>query len=84
MVVILDGHEAEGLQDAVGQLLHGAQDFGHAVHRAGLRLEGYFDKVALPERLRDAQQASGHGDGLEFSFRAASVFQANRSQDGIS
>jgi len=84
MVVVLDGHEAEGLQHAVSQLLHGAEDFCHPVHWTGLRLEGNFDKVALPERLRDTQQASGYGDGLEFGFRAASVFQTNRSQDGIS
>ena len=84
MVVVLKRHEAERLQHAGCQLLHRAEDFGHAVHRAGLRLKGNFYKVALSQRVGQAQQASGHGDGLEFRFGAAAVFQAYRSQDGIS
>jgi hypothetical protein len=54
------------------------------VHRAGLRLESDFYEVSLCQRLRDAQQPSGHGNGLEFRFGAAAVFETNRSQDGIS
>ena len=81
MIVVLDRHESEGLEHAVGQFLHRAEDFGHAVYRASLRLKRDFHEVALSQRLRQAQQASGHGDGLEFRFRAASVFQPNRSQD---
>ena len=84
MIIILDGYKAERLQHAVLQAPHRAEEFGHSVYRAGLRLEGDFDKVSLRERLRHAQQASGYGNGLEFCFGAAAVFEADRSQDGIS
>jgi hypothetical protein len=84
MVVILDRNEAKRLQHAITQLLRRAQDFGHGVHRASLRLEGYFYEVALAQRVGNPQEASGHGDGLEFSFGAAAVFETDRSQDGIS
>jgi hypothetical protein len=84
VVVILERHEAERLQDALSRFARRAQDFGHAVHRPGLSLERDFYEVALAQRLRYAQQASGHGDGLEFSFGAAAVFEPNRSQNGIS
>ena len=57
------------------------ENFGHPVHRAGLRLECNFDEVALAQRLRQEQQASGYRDGLEFRFRTAAVFKANRSQN---
>jgi hypothetical protein len=81
MVVVLDRHEAERLQHAVIELAGRSENFGHPVHRASLRLEGNFDEVTLAERLRQAQQASGYGDGLEFRFRTAAVFKANRSQN---
>jgi len=81
MVIVLNRHEAEGLQHAVGQLPHGAENFGHAVNRAGLSLEGNFDKIALAQRLRQAQQTSRHRYGLEFGFRAAAIFETNRSQN---
>jgi hypothetical protein len=84
MVVVLDGHEAERLQHAVGQLLRGAEDLGHTVDRTGLSLERDLDKVARAQRLLQAQQASGNGDAVEFSFRAAAIFETNRSQNGIS
>ena len=84
VVVILDGHETEGLEHAIRELLHRAEDFGHAMYRPGLRLEGNFYEVALSERLRDAQQPSSHGDGLEFSFGAAAIFEPDRCEDGIS
>ncbi len=74
MVIVLDGHEAEGLQHAVIQLLGRTEDFGHGVHRAGLRLKGDFYEVALSQRVGQAQQASGYGDGLEFGFCAAAIF----------
>jgi len=54
------------------------------MHRSGLRLEGNFYEVALSQRLRDAQQPSGDGDGLEFSFCAAAVFEPDRCEDRIS
>jgi hypothetical protein len=81
MIVIFKSHEAERLQYAVGHPSHGTKDFGHAVHRPGLRLEGHFDKVALPQRLSHAEQPAGHGDGLEFCFCTAAVLKSDRSQD---
>jgi|HubBroStandDraft_6_1064221.scaffolds.fasta_scaffold4938568_1 hypothetical protein len=81
MVVVLDRHEAERLQYAVVELTRRAENFGHPMNRAGLRLEGNFDEVALAQGLRQAQQASGYRDGLEFRFRTAAVFKANRSQN---
>jgi len=81
MVVVLDRHEAEGLQNAIRHLPHRAENFGHTVHRASLRLEGNFDEVALSQRLRQAEQASSHGYGFEVGFGAAAVFEPNRSQD---
>jgi len=81
MVIILNRHEAEGLQHAVVQLPHRAKDFGHPVHWAGLCLEGNFYEVTLAQRLRQAQQASGYRDGLEFRFRTAAIFKTNRSQN---
>jgi hypothetical protein len=84
MVVVLNSHEAEGLQHAVIQLPRRAQDFGHGVHRSGLRLKGNLYEIALSQRMGDPQQASGYGDGLQFSFGASAVFETDRSQDGIS
>ena len=84
MVVVLKRDEAERLQDSAGRLAHGTQDFRHAVNRAGLRLKGHLDEVALRQRLRQLQQAAGDGDGLKFRFCAAAVFEPDRSQDGIS
>jgi len=83
MVVILQRDEAEWLQYAVCLLAHGAEDFGHAVHRPGLRLKGNFDEVTQRQTLGKLQQAARHGNGLEFSFGAAAVFETDRSQDRI-
>ena len=74
MVVVLDRHEAEGLQDAVSQVAHGTENLRHAVDWTRLRLERDFDEVSLSERLCQTEQASGHGNGLEFGFRAAAIF----------
>jgi len=74
MVIVLNRHEAEGLQNAVSHLPHGAENFGHAVHGTGLGLKGNFDEVALSQRLGQTQQASGHGNSLEFCFCAAAIF----------
>ena len=84
MVVVFDGHEAKGLQNTVGELARRAEDFGHAVNGAGLRLEGDFDEVSLAERMLQAEQASGGGDGLEFGFGTAAVFETNGSENRIS
>ncbi len=84
MVVLLNRHEAERLQHAVSQRPRRTENFSHRMHWAGLRLERDFDKVSLAQALRQTQQASGHGNGLEFCFGAAAVLEADRSQDGIS
>lgn len=84
MVVILKRNESERLQDAVIQAAHRTEDFCHPVDRSSLRLKGDFDEVAFPQRLRQAEQSSGGGNGLEFRFRAAAIFEANRSQYRIS
>lgn len=84
MIVILKRHKPERLQHSVVQASHRTQDFRHAVNRSRLRLKGYFDKVALPERLGQAEEPAGGGYGLQFRFCAAAVFESNRSQDGIS
>jgi hypothetical protein len=51
MVVILERDEAEWLQYAVGHFPHRSKNFGHAVHRAGLRLKGNFYEVTLSQGL---------------------------------
>jgi hypothetical protein len=84
VVIILKGHEAERLQHAIRHIAHRAQSFSHPVDRAGLGLKSDLDEITLRQRLCEAQQPAGCGDGLEFRFGAASVFEANRSQDGIS
>jgi len=84
VVVVLNGNEAEGLQDTICELAHRAEDFGHTVHGAGLRLEGDFNEVSLPERMLQAEQASGGGDGLQFGFRTAAVFETNGSENRVS
>lgn len=83
MVVIFNSDESERLQHALSRFLHGAEDFGHAMNRASLSLKGDFNEVALRQRLRQAQQSAGCGNGLKFRFRAAAVFETDRSQDGI-
>jgi hypothetical protein len=74
MVIILKRDETEWLEHACVRLPHRTQDFGHAMHRARLRLKGEFDERAVPQRMRQLQQSPGHGNGLEFSFGAAAVF----------
>ena len=74
MVVILKRDKAECLQYTVSHFPHGAEDFGHAVHGTGLRLESDFYEVTLAQRLGEAQQAASHGNGLEFRFGAPAVF----------
>jgi hypothetical protein len=73
MILFLQRDEAERLQNAVRPPLRGVKNFGHAVHRPGLRLKSNFYEVALRQRLRQLQQSASHGNGLEFSFCAASV-----------
>ena len=51
MVVVLKRDKTERLQYAIGQLSHRGENFGHAVHRAGLRLKSNFDEVAPSEGM---------------------------------
>jgi hypothetical protein len=81
MVVIFERDEAKWLQNGARHLPRGAENFGHAMHRACLRLKGDFDKVTLTERLSQLQQAASHGNGLEFRFCAPAVFESDGSQD---
>lgn len=81
VVVVFDGHEAERLQHTVSEFARRAEDFGHAMHGTGLRLEGDFDEVSLPERMLQAEQASGDGDSLEFGFGPAAVFKTNGGEN---
>lgn len=81
VIVIFESDETEGLQDAGCHLAHRGKQFGHAVYRAGLGLKREFHERATSERLRQLQQSTRYGDALQFCFGAASVFQADRSQD---
>ena len=74
MIFIFQCDEAKRLEHMVHHLQRGAQYFSHAVHRPCLRLEGDFDEVALSQGMCQAQQSTGGGDGLKFSFGAAAVF----------
>jgi len=92
MVLIAQGHEAEGLKTgALGWGLylgfgfrpaHGLEHFGHAVDWAGAGLEGYFYEIAGGELALQLEQTAGDGNGLKFCARAASAFNLNGSSDG--
>lgn len=84
MIIVFERDKAEGLQYALGHVARGAENFGHAMYRSRMGLKGNFDEVALRKRLGQLQQAAGHRNGLKFRFRAAAVFESNRSQDRIS
>lgn len=84
MVIILERYKAERLQNCARQLPRRTEKFRHAMNRTRLRLKSNFDEVALAQALRHLQQSPSHGNGLEFGFGAAAVFESNRSQDGIS
>jgi hypothetical protein len=74
MIVVLERDEPESLQYSVRHSLRGTENFRHPVDRPRLSLKGNFDKVALPQRLRQLQQAAGYGNGLEFRFCASAIF----------
>jgi len=83
VIIVFEGDEAERLQHALGHVAHGAENFGHAVHRARLGLERDFHEVALGERFSQTQQPARNRNALQFGLGAASIFQTNRSQDRI-
>jgi hypothetical protein len=51
MIVVLKRNETERLQHTISHFPHGSQNFGHAMHRPGLRLKSNFDEVALSQRV---------------------------------
>ena len=75
MVVVAERDEAEGLQRYIRSRAHRSEHFGHAPYRARLRLKRYLDKISLGQRLGQAQQPAGYGDGLQFGFGAPAIFQ---------
>lgn len=83
VIVIFKCYESERLEHTVGHTSHWAEDFGHAVHRSRLGLERDFHEIALGERLSQTQQAASNRNALQFGLGAASVFQTNRRQNGV-
>jgi len=83
VVIILQRHEAEGLQHACCAGAGGTEDFGHALHGAGFCLEGDLDEIAVPQAMSHLEQAAGDRNASEFSSSAPAIFQTNRSQDRI-
>ena len=83
MVIVAECNEAEGLQRSICHTSCWGQHLSHAADRTRLRLECDFDKVTLTEGLCQAQQAASHGDSLEFTFGALSIFQMDDSEDRI-
>jgi hypothetical protein len=81
MVIVFESDEAERLQDTGFRLSHGCQKLGHAVNRPRLGLKREFDEGTCAQSVLELQQASGHGDGLEFCFCAPAIFQTDCSQD---
>ena len=79
MVIVAQRHETKRLKNPFRRMPHGHQHFCHPVHRASLRVEGDFDKVALFHGLRQPQQTAGYRDGLKFTFCTLPVF---RQDDG--
>src|SRR5712692_1967172 len=77
MIVVAQRDEAKRLQSTIVRRPHGTQHLGHAVYRAGLRLEGNLDKITLAQEPCQRQQAAGYGDGLKFALGALTVFQQN-------
>jgi len=55
VVVILKRDEAKWLQHTGCRLAHGAEDFGHAVYGARMRLKCKFDEGTGAERTRQLQ-----------------------------
>ena len=74
MVFILNRYETERLENAIHGFGCGIEDLGHGMDRPGLRLKRNLDKIALPQRLGQTQQAAGRGNGLKFSFGTAAIF----------
>ncbi len=74
VIIVFKRNEAEWLQHASARFFRGTQQFGHAMHGTGLRLEGNFDKIALPQRSWQMEQSAGRRNGLKFCFCAAAIF----------
>ena len=84
VVIVLKSHEAKWLQNSVWHTSRWTEGLGHSMHRTCLGLESDFDEVSLRQGHGQTQQASGDGNSLKFCLGAAAIFEANRSQNGIS
>ena len=80
MIVIVERDESKRLQDSVGRDPPGVQHFRHAMHGAGLGLEGNLNEVPFAEWAGQIQETSGDGNGLKFGFGALAVFQFHQGQ----
>ncbi len=74
MIVILKRDETKWLEYASICLSHGSEDFRHAMHRTRLRLKRQFDERTGSQSMRQLQQSTSHGNGLEFGFCAPAIF----------
>lgn len=81
MVVVLKRNKTEGLKNTVGSSARCTEDFGHTVHRSRLGLKCEFNKTTVVQRMLHLQQPTGNGNGLQFSFCAPAIFQADCSQN---
>src|SRR5207237_3432983 len=82
MVIITQRDKPKRLRATVGELPHGTEHLGHAVHRPRACVECDLDEIALIQPVAQYQQASGFRDGLEFGSSALAAFEADASQHG--
>jgi len=79
VIVIVQCDESERLQTSmVGAARN--KHFGHAVYRAGLRMECNLDKIALFEGAKHLQNAARCREGLEFCAGALATIGLDRRQ----
>lgn len=73
VIVIFEGDKTERLKNASRPRPQGIQHFGHAVNVSGVSLKSDFDEIALGDRGRQLQQASGCGNDLQAGFGTVTV-----------
>ena len=81
VIVVLEGDEAEGLQNSVLEFARRLQDLRHGFHRARFRFDGDLDQIALFQGPGQSQHAASLGNGLQFGSRAAPVIQLDDDSD---
>ena len=74
VVVILERDETKWLQHTSRRLAHGAEDFGHAVYGARMRLKRKFNEGTAAERSRQLQESARRRNGLKFGFCTPAIF----------